>query len=786
VSDLRYAIRSFVKAPLFTAVVLVTLALGIGANTAIFGVIHAVLIAPLPYPGASALVRVAGGTSAPDMHDWIERTASFSAIGGFRRQSFDYAGTPAERIDGALVTPGLLGVLGSRAIYGRLFTDEDSRAGAEKIVAVSAGFWRTRLGADPGAVGRTIEFNGASHRIAGVLDPAFELPAVKADVLAPFDTSSREARARGAHTLQAILRLRPGVTRARAQQEMDALAVGLEAQYPRTNRDVRFRLVPLKDAVTGSIREPLLLLLATVGFVLLIACVNVANLLVARGTARRAEIAVRSALGASRRQIARLLLTESLLLAAAGGLCGLVVAWWITRAVIGLAPADVPRLDGAGLNVRALAFTATACLGTGLLFGLVPAWAAVRRPLASSTPGQRVTGRSRAGTALMIVEIALALVLVAGAGLLLRSFVRLTRQPIGFDTARLLTANVTPGAQRYYDIPTRTRMFQAFEESLRAVPGVRGVALTTQLPVGGSPVYHNLAFEGRPAAPGTEPEVYYRGVSDAYFDVLDIPLRAGRRFDDRDRAGAPLVAIVNEAFVREYYPAESPLGRRIRWASGNGQWITIVGVAGDVRGLGLERADVAAVHVPYAQEQMPWRTFMDVAVRFDGDAAPVAAGVRRALEAVDRTIPVTRLRTMDDVLRRSVADRRFSLYLLGGFGIVSLLLAAAGTYGVMSHAVAARTREIGVRLALGATPADVFRLVVGGGMAVAAAGVIAGLAAAAALSRILSGMLFEIPARDGATFAAAAVVLLAAAAVATGVPARRAARVDPLIVLRRE
>ena len=784
-NDVRYSMRSFARAPMFTAVVLLTLALGIGANTAIFTVIHAVLIAPLPYPNPSELLRVARGTSTPDMNDWIAHTASFSAIGGFRGQSFDYAGAAAERIDGALVTSGLLRALGSRAVYGRLFHEDEGRPGAEKVVLVSAGFWRSRLGAQPGAVGRSIEFSGASYRIVGVLEPSFELPGARADILAPFDTSSREARARGAHTLQAIVRLRPGVTRAHAQQEMDALAARLEALYPQINRDVRFRLVPLKDAVTGEIRGPLVLLLGTVGLVLLIACVNVANLLIARGAARRAEIAVRSALGASRRRLVRQLLTESLLLAAGGGIAGLAVAWWITRAVVGLAPADVPRLDRVGLNVQGLAFTTLACLGTGVLFGLVPAWTAARRPLAGAA-GNRTTARTRLGTALMVAEIAIALVLVTGSGLLLRSFIRLTQQPLGFDTTRLLTANVTPGARRYMDIPTRTRLFQAFEESARAVPGVRGVALTSQLPIGGTGVYHNLAFEGRAVAPGTEPEVYLRSVNNAYFDVLGIPIRAGRRFSDLDRAGGPLVAIVNEAFVRTYYPSENPIGRRIRWASGNGTWITIVGVAADVRGLALDQSEVPAVHMPYAQEQMPWRTFMDVAVRFDGDVAPVAAGLRRALESSDRGIPLARVRTMDQVLERSLAERRFNLFLLGGFGVMSLLLAAAGTYGVMSHGVAQRTRELGVRLALGATPRQVFRLVVGRAMAVAAAGVAVGLAASAAVSGVLAGMLFDVPPRDALTFAVSAAVLLGAAAIAAGVPARRAARVDPLIVLRSE
>jgi putative ABC transport system permease protein len=416
----------------------------------------------------------------------------------------------------------------------------------------------------------------------------------------------------------------------------------------------------------------------------------------------------------------------------------------------------------------------------------VPAWSAAHTSLAQSAGGRITGGGARLRAALMIAEIAIALVLVTGSGLLLRSFHRVTQQPIGFDTSRLMTANITFSAPRYFDIQSRTRVYDAFESSVRAIPGVRGIAMTSALPIGGSPIYHNLAFEGRTMAPGTEPEVYYRGVNAAYFEVLGIPVRAGRRFTALDRAGAPPVAIVNDAFVREYYPAEHPLGRRIRWASGNGEWITIVGVVADVRGLSLDLREVPAVHVPYAQERMPWRTFMDVAVRGDADPSQIVNGMRRALAAIEPTVPLTRIGSMEQVLAKSIADRRFNLYLLGGFGVVSLLLAAAGTYGVMAQAVSLRTRELGVRLALGAKPADVFRLVVGGGMAIAAAGVALGLAASAALSSALAGMLFEIPARDAATYAGSALVLLSAAAIATSIPARRAARVDPLIVLRSE
>ena len=709
-------------------------------------------------------MRVRGNTSMPDMRDWIQQTTSFAAIGGFRPQSFDFNGAGgAERIDGAIVTAGLLEMLGARPALGRLIADDDSRAGADRIAVVTATFWRSRLGADPSAVGRTIEFNGLSYRIAGVLAPGFELPGAKAQVLSSIVAGSREARARGAHTLRAIVRLRQGVGATEAQHEMDALAVRLAEVYPQTNHDMRFVLVPLKHSLTGEVRRPLLLLFATVGLVLLIACVNVANLLSARGAARRGELAVRTALGATAARIVWLLVKETMLLSAAGGALGLPLAWWIVRTVVALAPPDTPRLDDVSLDLAAFAYTALVCTATGLIFGLLPAVSALR---ASQLPPSAcvTSGGRRLRAALAIAEIAIALVLVTGAGLLLRSFYRLATQPVGFTTSGLVTANITFSAPRYFDVTTRTRFYDALEEELRSLPGVRAVALTTDLPVGGSPIFHNLAFEGRAITPGAEPEVYYRGVNAGYFDAFGIPLRAGRQFTGADRAGAPPVAIVNEAFARDYYSAASAVGRRIRWASGNGEWITIVGIAADVRGLSLDRGEVPAVYVPYAQERMTWRTFMDVAVRSDSDAAQVGSMLRQLVVRLDPAVPLTQIATMEQVLAESLAGRRFNLALLTGFAAVSLLLVAAGTYGVMSQVVAQRTRELGVRLALGATPADVFQFVVGHGMALTAAGVLIGLAASAALSRVLAGMLFETSGRDLPTFVAAAVVLLVASA----------------------
>ena len=786
--DLRYAVRSFLKTPGFSLIVVLTLALGIGANTAIFTVVNAVLLRPFPYNDPDTLLRVRRGSSHADMQDWISQTQSFSAIGGFRGQLFDYnGGSEAERLDGVLVTGGVLRLFGARPAAGRLIEAADDRLGTERVAMISAAFWRTRLGSDPSVIGKRLSFNGHGYTIVGILDPGFELPATRADVFAPFiPEAGREADARGAHTLRAFVRLKPGATAQQAQKELDALAIRLEQEYPRTNQDMRFPLQSLDESVVGPIRPALRVLLATVGVVLLIACVNVANLLIARGAARRDEMAIRAAVGASRARIARQLMTESLLLAVTGGTLGLAIGWWLSTAIVGLAPADTPRLGTAALDVRVLGFTAFVSLLTGLVFGLLPAWSSASAADAARA-GSRTTGRGgRARAALMIIEIALALILVVGAGLLLRSFIALTGQKIGFDISGLVTGNITLSAARYDDVAARTRVFQELEERVRALPGVRAVALTTDLPVGGQPIFHNLAFEGRPVAPGTEPEVYYRGISPGYFDALGVSLIKGRAFGRDDRGGSPLVAIVNESFARQYYAGEEIIGRRIRWASGDGAWITIVGVASDVRALSLDQAEVPAVHVPYAQELMPWRRWMDVAVRVDGSPSGFVKALRAELGAIDQNVPIARVRSMDEVIAASMADRRFNLFLLGGFAVLALALAAAGTYGVMAYAVLQRTRELGVRIALGARPSDVLRLVVGRGLGVACAGIAIGLAGAYALSRVISGMLFQVGPTDFMTFAGSALVLLLAAALASYLPARQAMRIDPLQALRSE
>lgn len=790
IDDLRYAWRSLRNAPGFTLLVAATLAIGIGANTAMFSVVNAVLLEPFAYPAAGSILRLRGGISHPDLLDMAEGTTGLSSFGGFRSQMFDYSsGAEAERLDGALVTGHTLLLFGATTVAGRLIAPDDDRVGAAPVVVVTEDFWRTRLASDEGVIGRAIALSGQSYTIVGVLTPGFSLPAMRAHIIAPFTPAAgREATARGAHTLRAFARLEPGISRRSAQQQLDALAARLTREYPQTNTDVRFVLQTLTESVTGGVRDELTILLWTVGFVLLIACVNVANLMFARVSARRGELAVRAALGATRGRIVRQVLTESVLLAVGGGALGIAVAAWLTPTIVAAAAETVPRLEGAAVNGRVLLYALLVSVATGVLFGTFPSWTSATSSLPDAARGGSRTTRSgnRLRAGLLVIEVALAFVLVVGAGLLLRSFSTVLSQRPGFATGNLLTGNVTLNGPRYASAVSRARFWEAAEERIRALPGVEDVALTSDLPIGGSPVYHNLVFDGRSMAPGTEPEVYYRSINDAFFRAMGIPTLKGRTFNGADRENGPLVAVVNEAFVRQYYPAEEVLGKRVRWASGDGSWITIVGVVADVRGLSLDQSEVPAVHMPMAQELNPWRRWIDVAVRTRGEALPLAPALRREIAAVDPHVPIVRVRLMDDVIGASVADRRFSLMLLGGFALLSLLLAAAGTYGVMANLVAQRSREVGVRLALGATPRDIFNLIVLRGVGIAAVGVAIGLVSAAGLTRALQSMLFGVDRRDSMTFLFAVLVLLLAAAAASYWPARRASRTDPVVALRSE
>ncbi len=792
--DLRYGARRLRRAPAFTVAAVATLALGIGANTAMFSVVHAVLLQPLPYPEPERLLRIRRGSSAPDLRDLGAQGRSFEGFAGYRPQFFDVPGEPlAERLDGALVTGDAFRLLAATPARGRVLVADDDHVGAEKVVVVSDAFWRQRLDADPDAVGRTVRFVTGSYRVVGILRPGFELPEAKAEVFAAqWPESPPEAEARGAHTLFGFARVRPGVTLAQAQAEADAMAARLGKLYPVENRDRRYELMPLQAFLVRDVRPALLLLFGAVGFVLLIAGVNVVNLLLARAADRQREMAIRASLGAARGRLLRQLLVESVLLSALGGLAGLVVGGWALGLVVALGRGQVPALATVRLDPLVLAFTAGVSLITGVLFGLAPglqsAGGSVAPQLKEGTRSIDSPGRERVRRSLVASEIALSVVLLAGAGLLLRSLNRLQSVDPGFQAGGLLTFNLDLPMNPYRDVPRRTAFFEAVLDGVRALPGVTSVAGTSELPFDPGKVPQNFLIEGEPPVePGREPEVMSRGVSLGYFRTLEIPLRRGRDFEATDVARAEPIGIVNDAAVRELFHGTDPVGRRVAWARAEPRvWIRVVGVAGDVRGDGLDAGDTPALYTPMAQEPRVWRTWMDVTVRSSLPPAMLTESIKRAVGRVDKDVPVTRVRAMTELVQGSFAARHFTLALLGAFALVALVLAGIGVYGVMAYAVSRRTREIGLRMALGARAEDVVRLVLGQAMAVAAAGVVVGMAGALALRRVVVSMLFGVGASDPTTFLLVAALLALVALAAGYVPARRAARVDPSAALRAE
>ncbi len=792
--DLRYAARRLRRAPAFTLAAVATLALGIGANTAMFSVVHAALLRPLPYSDPDRLLRIRRSSSAPDLLDLAGQGRAFEGFAGYRPQFFDVPGDPlAERLDGALVTGDVFRLLGTRPALGRLLGPGDDVPGSAKAAVVSDTFWRQRLGADPGAVGRGFRFVTGTYAVVGVLPPGFELPEAKGDVFAALRPESGvEAQARGAHTLFGFTRLRPGVTIAQAQSEADTIARRLGTLYPVENRDRRYVLMPLQEFLVRDVRSALLLLFGAVGFVLLIAGVNVVNLLLARAADREREIAIRASLGAGRGRVLRQLLVESVLLSVLGGLAGLVVGGWGLDLIRGLARDQVPALESVRLDPWVLAFTAGVSLFTGILFGLVPGMQAagltIASPLGQGARAIDAPGRERLRRVLVASEIALSVVLLAGAGLLLRSLHRLQSVDPGFQTERLLTFDLTLAMNPYRDIPRRTAFFEAVLGRVGTLPGVTSVAATSELPFDAGRVPQNFVVEGEPPIePGREPEVASRGVSPGYFRTLGIPLRRGRDFEARDIASAEPIGIVNETAVREIFRGRDPIGRRVAWARAEPRvWITVVGVAGDVRGGGLDSDDEAALYTPMAQEPRAWRTWMNVAVRSSLPPAALTESIKREVGRVDKDVPVTRVRAMGDLLEASFAGRHFTLALLGAFAAVALVLAGIGIYGVMAYAVSRRTREIGLRMALGARAEDVVRLVLGQAMTVTVLGVLAGVAGALALRRLVASMLFQVGTGDPITFALVSALLALVALAAAYLPARRAARVDPSSALRAE
>jgi putative ABC transport system permease protein len=806
--DIRSAVRSLLRAPSFTVVALVTLALGIGGNAAIFSAVDAVLLRPLPFPDAERLVFVWGKTAAytqnavswPEYVDWREQSRSFETMAVWRPQSITLTGQgEPERLVGAFVTASLFPMLGAKPQLGRTFEPSETEPGSVRPVTVlSHGLWHRRFGGDPGILGRTLVLNGHALTVIGVMGPEL------AEGRAPYNAYVLDTEAwlpvpyfpnekgllRGVGELLVMAKLRKGVTVAHAQAEMEVIARGLEQAYPDTHAGRTASVRLLHEDMVEEVRPALLVLLGAVGLVLLIACGNVANLLLARAAHRHREIAVRSALGAGRRRLVRQLLTESLLLALGGGLLGVACAYWGVRALVWLiAASGNGRLLPAnvGLDGRVLAFTAALTLLTGVLFGALPALHASRPDLGSVLKEGRGSGpgvaRRRFRDALVVWEVALSMVLLIGAGLLLQSALALQRADPGFRPERLLTWEFRLPTSKYREPARIAAFFRQALERMGAVPGVESVALVRAIPYSGNGGSEQYLVEGREAPPaGQEPQTQSNIVSPGYFRTMGIPLLRGRDFDARDTPDKPPAAVINATMARQVWPGQDPLGRRLRF-KGKDSWLTVVGVVGDVKHSSLDEPAMAQVYTVHEQDP---RIFACLVARTTGDPRAMAEPLRRAFWSVDPDQPVWKVRPMDELLSGARGSSRAMATLVGVFAAVSLLLAAVGLYGVMSYAVAQRTREIGIRMALGARAREVMRMVVARGLALTAVAVGLGVLGAAALGRVLASLLVGVRPTDAATFAAAAALMAAVSFVASYVPARRASRLDPLAALAEE
>ena len=796
--DLRYSGRMLVKYPGFTLIAVLTLGLGIGANTAIFSIVNAVLLRPFPYHAPEQLVTLGefvprGSVSYPNFVDWRAQSTVFDSVSAVRsNESYNFTGAgEPERLQGRLVSAGFFTLLGTKPLLGRDFAAEDDRPGANPTVVLSYPFWSRRFGNDPGIIGKQITLNNQSHTVIGVSQPNFQY-GLDADVTIPIGLSAERFKARGSDPgISAVARLKPNVSQQQAQTETEMVYARMEQQYPATNTGRRGHLLSLHETFVGDVRQPLLILLGAVGLVLLIACANVANLLLVRASTRKREMSVRVALGANRSRIIRQLLTESLMLAAIGAALGILIAHWGTSFIAHQLPGSIPRLSEANVDWRVLVFTLGVSLVTGLLFGLAPALQATRLNLTETLKeGDRGSsgGRQRLRSLLVISEIALTLTLLVGAGLLIQSFRRVLQVDPGFEAENLLTMQVSVNNPDGHQVAS---FFNQLQENVRKLPGVRSVAISNGLPLVGAN-HPTFFIEGRPAPEkGKETGAIRYTVSPDYFQTMGIDVLKGRVFTAQDTPATPLTVVIDEALAK-HFANEDPIGKRISQSSSGTPAYEIVGVVRHVEQYNLEgqAAQTPQFYLNFNQippERLPGNTRrINLLTRTDVEPMSLTAAVRGQIAALNKDQPVFNVRTMDEIVAESVAPRRFSMTLLAVFAVVALALASIGIYGMMSYAVAQRTREIGLRMTLGAQTGNVLRLVIGHGMKLALAGVVLGLIASFALTRTMNNLLFGVSATDPVTFAGIAFLLALVALLACWVPARRATKVDPIVALRYE
>jgi putative ABC transport system permease protein len=802
--DLRFTLRTLRKNPGFGLAAVLALALGIGANSAMFSVIDGILLRPLPFPQSERLVNVWETNAVRNLPkfpvasanytDWRKQNQVFSALGSYQGATFNLATTEGapERYVGAICDRGFFDVLGVSPLLGRVFTQDEEPAGRNGVIILGYGVWKQRFGGDPKVIGQSLQMDGISRIVIGVMPENFQYPPLST-MWAPlgFDNQARERR--DLHRLRVIARIKYGVTLERARSDFQTIGVRLAKDYPFFNKDAGIAVNPLLDDTVGQVRRALLILLGAVAFVLLIACANVANLLLAKAAGRQREIAVRSSLGAGRSRIFRQMLTESLALSLAGGLTGLLFAYAALRGLLALAPANLPRTNQVALDWRAVGFTLAVSVFTGILFGLAPAWHASRTDLNSLLKeGSRGAGtRSRLRSALIVAQVSAALILLSGAGLLIRSFYEIEHVDAGFNPEHVMTMRLAPALYKYRGQPDLlVQLVRGILRGVSALPGVKSTGISNDVPLAGNSIYI-MRFEGRPdVTPAQAPVANYFAVTPGYFETMGMRIIRGRAISERDTASAPPVVVVNQTLADRYFPGQDPIGKRLEIAfSTPPNWREIVGVVADVRSAGLDQDTPVQAYVAYFQDPTTFGlgpTAITVLARTTGDPAALGSAMKSAILNVDRSQPVFAAQPMAEIVGQSIAQRRFSLVLLIFFAASALFLAALGLYGVMSYVVAQRTPEIGIRMALGARPAQVLLFIERQGMLLVLAGLAIGVIGGWLTTRLMSTLLFHVSPSDPLAVIAGAITLLLVSAAACYVPARRAAKVDPLIALRYE